>query len=757
MDGYITIGTSLDLSGLEKKLDKMTDLLEKKSVQAAENAAKQSSKRFNAAFAIGVSAMSSIMTKLISSVTRTIGDSISRVDTLQNFPRVMSNLGISAKDAGDSINYMSEKLIGLPTTLDDGASAVQRFTSANGNVKASTEMFLALNNAILAGGAPMEQQANALEQLSQAYAKGKPDMQEWRTAMTVMPAQLKQVADAMGYISTEQLGEALRSGEVSMNDFMTTLVKMNKQSVNGYASLEEQARTGTQGIQTSLTNLRTAVVKAGAEILQTIGQQNIANFFNNIIKMIKAVIPYISAFVKSFMNAINIIVQVVSKVTAAFNKLFGIKSKKDTQQLADNVSDIGYSMGGLADNTDDAIGGVKKLNKELSNIQSFDEMNVLQDTSQSGTSGIGDITAGVDVGELGNIGGLLDELNDKIEKLKPSTDLFTAAVWGLVGAWGTYKTLKILDDLGLLDMKLGDIAKKAAGIGLIIAGLILIFEGVIDYMNDPSWENFGKTLQGIGLVIIGLGLLFLGFPAIVTGAIVLIVATIIKYWDKIQKFLLEKVAWLESKIDFIKNRFGFVFGKIYEEAIKNIKGIINWFDDMFNRFKYIFGEIIYFIKNVFTGNWKGAFQNLINIAESIMIGFNNTIQGILKGIINGVLALLEIGLNYPINKVNDVIGKVGKLFGGTSLKIPNVKLPRLAKGGILNNPGRGVPVGGAIAGEAGREFYMPLQDEQMLNLVGQAIGKYVSLNATIPVYVGNRQIAREIRRIDAESDFAFNK
>ena len=47
-------------------------------------------------------------------------------------------------------------------------------------------------------------------------------MMEWRTAMTAMPAQLKQVATAMGYVSADELGEALRNGTVSMDEFMDT-------------------------------------------------------------------------------------------------------------------------------------------------------------------------------------------------------------------------------------------------------------------------------------------------------------------------------------------------------------------------------------------------------------------------------------------------------------------------------------------------------------------------------------------------------
>ena len=45
----------------------------------------------------------------------------------------------------------------------------------------------------------------------------------------------------------------------------------------------------------------------------------------------------------------------------------------------------------------------------------------------------------------------------------------------------------------------------------------------------------------------------------------------------------------------------------------------------------------------------------------------------------------------------------------------------------------------------------------MMAQLGEAIGRYVNINATVPVYVGNRQIAREIKKINADSDFAFNR
>lgn len=303
------------------------------------------------------------ITKLISTAMNTIknstDDAIKRLDTLNNFPKVMSNLGIGAKESQKSIEKMSDKLAGLPTTLDQGASAVQRFTSKNNDVGKSTDMFLALNNAILAGGAPTEAQATALEQLSQSYAKGKPDMMEWRSAMTAMPAQLNQVAEAMGFgkNGADDLGEALRKGDVSMDDFMGTIVQLNEKGGNGFKSFEEQARNSTGGIGTSITVAKTQIVKGVAdiikglndglaqanlpsisEIISMVGKKakevldvfasklpSVINFIKNTYNTIKPILPIIEALAVGILaivtayTAYQKIVSIVTAVQTALN------------------------------------------------------------------------------------------------------------------------------------------------------------------------------------------------------------------------------------------------------------------------------------------------------------------------------------------------------------------------------------------------------------------------------------------------------
>ena len=93
--------------------------------------------KLTSAFTLGNLAAKGI-SKAIGMISSNLDDAIKRVDTMNNFPKVMSNLGIGAEEADEAIKTLSDKLQGLPTTLDSAASAVQRFTSGNGDVKKST-------------------------------------------------------------------------------------------------------------------------------------------------------------------------------------------------------------------------------------------------------------------------------------------------------------------------------------------------------------------------------------------------------------------------------------------------------------------------------------------------------------------------------------------------------------------------------------------------------------------------------------------
>lgn len=327
--------------------------------------------------------LGSIISKAFQSINAHMDDSIKRLDTLNNYTRVMTNLGVAAQDSEKSLRVLDNGITGLPTRLDDAASAVQRFTAANGNIAASTDMFLALNNAILAGGAATETQNTALEQMMQAYSKGKPDAMEWRAFLTAMPAQLKQIATSMGYTSSAMGGDlynALQTGKISMNDFMFAIMKLNKQGVAGFESFATQARNATSGVGTSITNLKTAITRGITQILDVLGQSNIAGFFNGLSKAISTAFNYVAAFVK-----------IIKEAVAWIGALFGGSGStsglvKETSGVTSNLESASSGAANTASGLDDAAKSAKKLKNQLAG---FDEMNVLNAPDASGGSGSG--------------------------------------------------------------------------------------------------------------------------------------------------------------------------------------------------------------------------------------------------------------------------------------------------------------------------------------------------------------------------------
>lgn len=188
-DGSVTIEVTLTKDQLEKGL---------KGLKSDINSALPSSSKMLSTFAKGFESIGKVATSAGKKITVAtagvvagLSSAIGRFDTLKNYPKVLSNLGFSSEEAKESIEELSKGIDGLPTALDDAASGVQRLVAKNSDIKKSTKYFLAMNDAIVAGNAPAEMQKTAIEQLTQAYSKGKPDMMEWRTLMSAMPRPIK--------------------------------------------------------------------------------------------------------------------------------------------------------------------------------------------------------------------------------------------------------------------------------------------------------------------------------------------------------------------------------------------------------------------------------------------------------------------------------------------------------------------------------------------------------------------------------------
>lgn len=260
------------------KLDKSLDKVDK----TAGNAAKGGFTVLKGAIA---NLISNGINKLVNVVKGKFGDAIWRVDTINSFVSTMQNLGYSAEDTQESIEKLKAAAKGMPTTLPALAESQGQYAALLDDMVQATDLTVALSYATLAGSKSQEQANRALDQWYQIIANGKPNLTSWRIINKAMPAQLNQLAKSLlgADASSQDLFETWKEGkEITTGQVIKALIDLNKRGGGGLASFEKQARESTAGIQTSMENIGNAISIGIADLVETIGSENIVAVLNNL-------------------------------------------------------------------------------------------------------------------------------------------------------------------------------------------------------------------------------------------------------------------------------------------------------------------------------------------------------------------------------------------------------------------------------------------------------------------------------------------
>ena len=266
-------------------------------------------------FSVGAVAFKAVSSAM-NLVSQSMDKAIDRFDTLQRFPKVMKSLGHSSKDVASSTKLLAEGIEGLPTSLDTVVATTQKLTSMTGNLKQSTKLTIALNNAFLASGASTEEASRGLTQYTQMLSSGKVDLQSWKTLQETMSYALQKTAESFGYAGASaqnDLYKALQDGKITFSDFSKRLIELNK-GVNGFA---EMAKKNSEGIKTSFNNIVLAVAK---------GIANVITEFDNLSKAVtgKSIAKHLDSIKEAINNTFNIIIGVIRGATPVVKLLVSV-------------------------------------------------------------------------------------------------------------------------------------------------------------------------------------------------------------------------------------------------------------------------------------------------------------------------------------------------------------------------------------------------------------------------------------------------
>lgn len=242
-------------------------------------------------------------------------------------------------------------------------------------------------------------------------------------------------------------------------------------------------------------------------------------------------------------------------------------------------------------------------------------------------------------------------------------------------------------------------------------------------------------------------------------------------WDWIKEKL--KALWDKVKTSFCEF-FGIKspstlfkgFGQDMMQGLINgvsgmISKVVTACKNILSGIKEVFSNVPNWFKTKFTEAWT-AVKNVFSTGGKIFDGIKDGIVSTFKTIVNGIISGINKVIATPFNSINSILNRIrnisvlGKkpfsgLWSYNPLSVPQI--PKLARGGIVNNPGPGVP---AIIGEAGPEAVLPLsgpQGEAWMDMLAEKIG---GGNVTIPIYMDGKKIYTYMVDIGKRKAFAAN-
>ena len=468
-----------------------------------------------------------------------------RIDTMNNYPKVMELFGVSADEASESVKRIDASVQGLPTSLDQAVAGVQDLFTVTGDLGKSEDMFKAINDsAMVFANGSTEAVDRFIYGYKQALSAGKVSAQDFNQMNEAIPGLMSKVAESMG-ISYKELKDGLSDGSISIDQFNDALHKLDTDGTGSMEALSKSAHTATGGIQTSIANAKTALVRGVANIMKSVD---------------KALEPF-----GGLTGVISKLGQIGEKVFSGLGQIIPII----IPPLLQIIQSIIPPLQGL----------LTQIMPVLSNI--FQTL----------------MPVAIQI-----LNTLIPPLIQIIQSLLPPL-------------------IQIINSLLPLIKPIAD----------LINPIVKILMAVI----SPLIEIMSTILPP-----------FIGLLSTILQVILPPLTTAIK-------------------------QFAGIFEIAIREMFNRARPIFELIGSQFNVMKNIISNLIDFIKNVFTGNWKGAWQNVVNIFKNIMSGIGN----VLKTPINVIIA----GINTFIKGLNHIkIPKWVPGVGGKGINIPLI--PKLATG-----------------------------------------------------------------------------
>ena len=517
--------------------------------------------------------------------------------------------------------------------------------------------------------------------------------------------------------------------------------------------------------------------------------------------------PILQVVIPVFVKLVDILTQVVTAIAKFFGMLSG-KSWASQKAAAQGLSDEEKALKGVGAAADDAsksMAGFDEINQITSNQASgggggaggaastdiapdFSSLDMAEDKLHDILGLVGAIAAGLLAWKIASL--FTNDLS-KIWGIALAVAGAFALVYFWLDAWNNGIDLQnFLGMLAGISALAGGLAiafgPTAAAIALVVGGLAMLVVGIKDVIeNGFTLENTLTIIAGLLAAGIGISLLTGSWiPLLIAGFVAALVA-LVSFTGHGE----ELIQGLKKIIDGFGKFFKGVFTgdlKLAAEGAKQIwaglkqtwnaivnsikdawSAFITWlqgknpalaaifetigklFSDQYNAWKKILSGLITFLTGVFTGDWKKAWNGVLDILKGVWNLIVGTVEGAINFIIDGINLLIS-ALNKIHFEVPDWVPLVGgKSFGINITPVSRVSLPRLASGAVIP-PNREFM---AVLGDqkSGTNIETPLATmvqafKQAMNETGGMGGRQI----TVVMQLDHRELGRAVYNLNNE-------
>lgn len=395
--------------------------------------------------------------------------------------------------------------------------------------------------------------------------------------------------------------------------------------------------------------------------------------------------------------------------------------------------------------------------------------------------------------KLNNLSKWIEDNQELVQKIALISGAVVLGVMAVIGAFQLFSTVSTI--ITTIQTIIGVAASAISGAFSVISLPVLVIIGVIALLvvavinlwkkSETFRDNVTKMLNSIAEI--GKRI----WETIIKPIFDTLMETIDWLWTKHLKPLLDNIwglvkdlvecvvaimnGFILPLISAFVDQLGPGIANVVQVIINVVGSILGAFSDVISGVVTVIRGIVQFITGVFTGDWKKAWEGIVNIFKGIFEGVGGIIKGVVNiaiNLINGMMSAITNGLNFVIKAMNkiqftipDWVPGIGGQTWGINIPILTApQIPKLARGGIVDSPTI------AMIGERGKEAVVPLENTAFVDTLAGALGNAVmtamqfnnsnnnNAGGDIILQLDGTTFARLIKRyIDGESGRQGNK